>query len=108
MGEIREVRLPAAWIGAAAAVAVLAWIPVLLLGERSIGWLGLTAGVAVGCGAFVVAAVLTPPDVLSQFMLAIPLIVLYELGIWLSGFVAAHSRAPDADQPASTGPGDPR
>jgi len=59
-------------------------------------------------GAFVVAAVLTPPDVLSQFMLAIPLIVLYELGIWLSGFVAAHSRAPDADQPASTGPGDPR
>lgn len=56
MGEIREVRLPAAWIGAAAAVAVLAWIPVLLLGERSTGWLGLTAGVAVGCGAFVVAA----------------------------------------------------
>ena len=32
-------------------------------------------------GAFIVAAVLTPPDVLSQLMLAIPMIVLYELGI---------------------------
>jgi sec-independent protein translocase protein TatC len=31
---------------------------------------------------FVVAAVLTPPDVLSQFALAIPLLVLYEASIW--------------------------
>lgn len=38
-------------------------------------------------GAFVVAAVLTPPDILSQFMLAIPLVLLYELGIVLSGFL---------------------
>lgn len=45
-------------------------------------------------GAFVVAAVLTPPDVLSQFMLAIPLILLYELGIVLGGFIKARSRAP--------------
>lgn len=44
-------------------------------------------------GAFVVAAVLTPPDVLSQFMLAIPLCLLYELGIWLAGFVRARSRS---------------
>ena len=46
-------------------------------------------------GAFVVAAVLTPPDVLSQFMLAVPLMLLYELGIFLAGFVKAHSAAPD-------------
>ncbi|QHE94271.1 twin-arginine translocase subunit TatC [Pandoraea fibrosis] len=32
-------------------------------------------------GAFVLAAVVTPPDVLSQLMLAIPLIILYELGL---------------------------
>lgn len=32
-------------------------------------------------GAFVVAAVLTPPDVLSQLMLALPMCLLYELGI---------------------------
>ncbi|MCW4455837.1 twin-arginine translocase subunit TatC [Flavobacterium sp. MXW15] len=39
-------------------------------------------------GIFVIAAVLTPPDVVSQLMLAIPMCVLYELGIhaarWLS------------------------
>ena len=33
-------------------------------------------------GAFVIAAVLTPPDVLSQMSLAIPLMVLYEGSIW--------------------------
>lgn len=32
-------------------------------------------------GAFVVAAIVTPPDVASQFMLAAPLIALYELGV---------------------------
>ena len=46
-------------------------------------------------GAFVVAVVLTPPDVLSQFMLAIPLMLLYELGIFLGGFLSAHSQAPE-------------
>jgi sec-independent protein translocase protein TatC len=45
-------------------------------------------------GAFVVAAVLTPPDVLSQFMLAVPLCLLYELGIFMAGFVTARSKAP--------------
>ena len=57
-------------------------------------------------GAFVVAAVLTPPDVLSQFMLAIPLCLLYELGIFLAGFVKARSRGPEEDTddaPASNG-----
>jgi sec-independent protein translocase protein TatC len=32
-------------------------------------------------GAFVVSAVVTPPDVFSQLILAVPLIVLYEAGI---------------------------
>jgi sec-independent protein translocase protein TatC len=40
-------------------------------------------------GAFVVAAVVTPPDVVSQFMLAIPLWLLYEAGVvvaaWMGG-----------------------
>ena len=35
-------------------------------------------------GAFVAGAILTPPDVVSQFMLAIPLWVLYEAGIWVA------------------------
>ena len=38
-------------------------------------------------GAFVVAAVVTPPDVLSQLLLAIPMCVLYELGIIAARFV---------------------
>jgi len=33
-------------------------------------------------GAFVIAAVLTPPDVLSQLSLALPLMALYEGSIW--------------------------
>jgi sec-independent protein translocase protein TatC len=32
-------------------------------------------------GSFVVAAVVTPPDVLSQLLLAVPMCVLYEIGI---------------------------
>jgi sec-independent protein translocase protein TatC len=48
-------------------------------------------------GAFVVAAVLTPPDVISQFMLAVPLILLYELGIFMAGFLRARSRDPEAE-----------
>ena len=31
--------------------------------------------------AFIIAAVVTPPDVLSQIMLAVPMILLYEMGI---------------------------
>jgi len=38
-------------------------------------------------GAFVIAAIFTPPDVVSQFMLAIPLCILYELGIVIAAFV---------------------
>lgn len=37
-------------------------------------------------GAFVIAAIFTPPDVISQFMLAVPLYLLYELGILISDF----------------------
>ena len=38
-------------------------------------------------GAFVVGAVFTPPDVLSQFLLAVPLCLLYELGIIIAGML---------------------
>lgn len=50
-------------------------------------------------GAFVVAAVVTPPDVVSQFMLAVPMCLLYELGIILARFVsqpASRSMAVDS------------
>ena len=38
-------------------------------------------------GIFVVAAIVTPPDVVSQLSLAIPMCVLYELGIFVAQFV---------------------
>lgn len=38
-------------------------------------------------GAFVLAAVITPPDVISQLLMAIPLCILYEFGIFLCRFV---------------------
>jgi len=52
-------------------------------------------------GAFVVAAVITPPDVLSQFMLAVPMCILYEAGIILARFAGTRPKTV-APQPDST------
>jgi sec-independent protein translocase protein TatC len=43
--------------------------------------------------AFVIAAVLTPPDVLSQLSLAIPLMLLYEGSIWSVKLVEQKAQA---------------
>lgn len=40
-------------------------------------------------GAFVLGAIFTPPDIISQFMLAVPLWLLYELGIVAAGLLRA-------------------
>jgi len=37
-------------------------------------------------GAFVVGMILTPPDVISQILLAVPMWILFELGLYLSKF----------------------
>jgi sec-independent protein translocase protein TatC len=50
--------------------------------------------------AFVVAAVVTPPDVLSQFMLAVPMCLLYEAGLFVARFVSR--RATEAAQRGET------
>ena len=39
-------------------------------------------------GAFVIGAIFTPPDVISQSMLAVPLWLLYELGIIVASFIS--------------------
>ena len=44
--------------------------------------------------AFVIAAVVTPPDVVSQLALAIPMCLLYELGIWAAQVFIKHTQAP--------------
>jgi sec-independent protein translocase protein TatC len=47
-------------------------------------------------GAFVVSAVVTPPDVISQLALAIPMCILYELGIIAAQIFIKHTVSPEA------------
>ena len=54
-------------------------------------------------GAFVLAAVLTPPDVISQMSLAIPLLILYEGSIWSVRFVERKAQKEAAAKAAGTG-----
>ena len=53
-------------------------------------------------GAFVVAAVVTPPDVLSQFMLALPMCLLYEAGLFLARFISVRQKE-QSDYKAESG-----
>ena len=45
--------------------------------------------------AFIIAAIITPPDVVSQLALAIPMCFLYELGIVAAGYFIRYSKAPE-------------
>ncbi|MBD8526626.1 twin-arginine translocase subunit TatC [Pseudomarimonas arenosa] len=60
-------------------------VPVAVVIVRTLGWLSdeqlREARPYVIVGAFVIAAILTPPDVVSQLMLAIPMCLLYEVGL---------------------------
>ena len=51
-------------------------------------------------GVVVVAAVVTPPDPISQLMLAIPLVLLYEVSIWCVRLIELRRRQADATTPA--------
>ena len=46
-------------------------------------------------GAFIIAAVVTPPDVMSQLLLAVPLWLLYELGLILAAIFLRKTVAPE-------------
>lgn len=48
-------------------------------------------------GAFVIGAIFTPPDVISQIMLAVPLWLLYELGIIVAGWVVKQKPPAEAE-----------
>lgn len=51
-------------------------------------------------GAFVIAAIITPPDVISQFMLAVPMILLYEVGILIARMLSKPTPAAKSDYAA--------
>jgi sec-independent protein translocase protein TatC len=45
-------------------------------------------------GAFVIAAIVTPPDIVSQFSLAIPMILLFEIGLLIAPLFVKATQAP--------------
>lgn len=51
--------------------------------------------------AFIIAAIVTPPDVVSQLALAIPMVGLYEIGIWAAQIFIKHTQTPDKAADAS-------
>ena len=55
-------------------------------------------------GAFVIAAIVTPPDVLSQFMLAVPMCILYEAGLFLARFIQVRKPEEDAEKSDAVAP----
>lgn len=65
-------------------------VPIAVVMAVRFGWVGIAAlkdarGYVV-VTAFVVGAIFTPPDIISQFMLAVPMWLLYELGIIVAAF----------------------
>ena len=55
--------------------------------------------------AFIIAAVVTPPDDISQLALAIPMCLLYELGIWSAKLFVKHTQPPPEPDAAKAGSG---
>ena len=54
--------------------------------------------------AFIIAAVITPPDITSQLALAIPMVLLYEVGIWAAQIFIRHTQAPAEPAEEKTAP----
>lgn len=50
-------------------------------------------------GAFIIGAIFTPPDIISQFMLAVPMWLLYELGIVVARFTTKPTIEPSIHKP---------
>jgi sec-independent protein translocase protein TatC len=48
-------------------------------------------------GAFILGAIFTPPDVISQIMLAVPLWLLYEAGILVASMLSKPAKAEEAE-----------
>lgn len=75
-------------------------LPVAVVILSAMGWVSVEqlreSRPYVIVGAFVVAAIITPPDVISQIMLALPMCVLYEIGIVVARMLERRQPASDA------------
>lgn len=72
----------------------IAVIVLVRLGVVSIEQLQQSRGYFI-VGAFIVSAVVTPPDVISQLALAIPMCLLYEVGIWAGRLSLKNTQPPE-------------
>ena len=72
-------------------------VPVAVVILVLLGWVTVEqlreARAYVIVGAFVIAAIITPPDVISQLMLAIPMCLLYEAGLIVARALARRQRS---------------
>ncbi|MCB1554523.1 MAG: twin-arginine translocase subunit TatC [Xanthomonadales bacterium] len=78
----------------------VAVVILVLLGWVDVAQLREARGYVI-VGAFVIAAILTPPDVVSQLMLAVPMCLLYEAGIFTARWLPRQTRS--ADQASGAG-----
>lgn len=66
-------------------------VPIAVVLIARFGWVSIAqlkeARSYVIVGAFILGAIFTPPDIISQFMLAVPLWLLYELGILVATYI---------------------
>lgn len=73
-------------------------VPVAVVILATLGWVSVEqlkgARSYVIVAAFIIAAVITPPDVVSQLMLAIPMCLLYEVGLIAARLLARRSERP--------------
>lgn len=71
-------------------------VPIAVVLIARFGWVSIAqlkeARSYVIVGAFVLGAIFTPPDIISQFMLAVPLWLLYEVGILVAQYTTPKSR----------------
>jgi len=79
-------------------------VPIAVVMAVRFGWVDIAAlrearGYVV-VAAFVIGAIFTPPDIISQFMLAVPMWLLYELGIIVAIFIKQEAK-PTIQPPAS-------
>lgn len=78
-------------------------VPIAVVMAAYFGWVSIdklreSRGYVI-VGAFVIGAIFTPPDIISQFMLAVPMWLLYELGIVVARFSVKSKREPTIHLP---------
>ncbi len=71
-------------------------------------WIGITTPEALAkkrpyilIGAFTLGMFLTPPDIISQVMLAVPMYALYEAGLFMANWIGTRDEAPDTASASS-------